>query len=227
MSKLIDMVGFRAGKLTVIERAGSAKGQSVWLCKCDCGKMVRKYGAQLRKMQGLSCGCDTKQKLRNNAYRTIAKTKHGDSFARLYFVWCDMRNRCNNPKDISYHNYGAIGVTVCDEWQTDYSAFKKWAIENGYDSTAPRGKCTLDRIDTSKGYSPDNCRWADMRTQSNNRRNSYTITYNGATHTAKEWADIIGIPAGVIYARRKYGWPADEILSKNIYNQHHKIIGSY
>ena len=227
MGELINMIGFHAGKLTVIKRAGLKNGQSVWLCKCDCGNTVEKYGGQLRKMQGLSCGCDTKQKFQEHAHRTIAKKKHGDSYARLYYVWNDMKGRCYNPNDTSYHNYGAIGITVCDEWKNNYPSFKKWALENGYDPGAPRGQCTLDRIDTTKGYAPDNCRWANMLIQSNNRRNSYTITLNGVTHTAREWADVAGIPAGVIYSRKKAGWPAEEILSKNKYDQHHKVIGTY
>lgn len=226
-TRLIDMTGQKIGKLTVLKYLGTKGKGALWLCKCDCGNECKKYGGQLRKMLGVSCGCDTRQKQIDIAHRTIAKTKHGDCFSRLYFVWLDMRARCNNPKDISYHNYGAKGVTVCNEWMHDYLNFKKWALKNGYNPDAKRGECTLDRIDNSKGYGPNNCRWVNARVQSNNRKNSYRIEYNGEIHTASEWSEITGIPQGVIYARRKAGWGPEKILSRAKYNPHHEIIGSY
>ena len=82
-----------------------------------------------------------------------------------------MIDRCMNPKDDHYKWYGARGITVCDEW-LEFAPFRDWAMENGYDAHAEFGKCTIDRIDNDKGYSPVNCRFVDMKVQSNNRRNS-------------------------------------------------------
>lgn len=227
MSKLINMIGFKTGKLTVLEQSKSKYKQSMWLCKCDCGNLCTYTGGSLRKGKVKSCGCYYKETRTEIAHKTIAKKKHGDSFERLYFIWNDMKSRCNNPNDISYHNYGAKGIGICNEWLHDYIAFKNWAVNNGYNPIAERGECTLDRIDNTKGYSPDNCRWVNMKIQSNNRRNSYTITYKEKTHTASEWSKITGIPASTIYARYKAGWKPEDILSKAKYNQHHKVIGEY
>lgn len=92
--------------------------------------------------------------------------------SRLHIVWRSMNQRCYNPNKKSYPRYGGRGITVCDEWRNDFQAFYEWAIANGYDENADRYQCTIDRIDNDKGYSPDNCRWVDMKVQNNNKSNS-------------------------------------------------------
>ena len=82
-----------------------------------------------------------------------------------------MRQRCNDPNHKSYANYGGRGIKVCDEWN-DFTVFEKWAVANGYDEDAPYGECTIDRVDVDSNYQPDNCRWVDLSTQANNKRNS-------------------------------------------------------
>lgn len=220
MGRLIDMVGFKTGKITVLERVGSANGQSTWLCKCECGNTFIQYGGVLRKKKVKSCGCvyRDKEERRKLAHRTIAKTKHGDCESRLYFVWLDIRRRCSAEYDISYPNYGARGIRVCDEWDNNYLAFKEWAIANGYDENAKRGECTIDRIDVNGDYSPENCRWTTMKEQCKNKRNTVHIVYNGESKTISEWSETTGIPRSAIYARYRYGWTSDEIFSP--VNQH-------
>lgn len=88
---------------------------------------------------------------------------------RLYKVWQGMKERCYNKNNHAYMNYGGRGITVCEEW-LDPRNFIKWALENGYDENAPRGQCTLDRINNYKGYSPNNCRWVSMNEQTKNKR---------------------------------------------------------
>lgn len=166
--KKIDLTGQRFGRLTVIGCTGHKQnGNYTWNCVCDCGKEVVIKSDHLRRGDTRSCGC-----INIGRQKGIPK-KHG--FAcdgkreRLYAVWASMRTRCENPKHIHYRHYGGRGIKVCDEWH-DFEAFKKWVLANGYDKNAPRGKCTIDRIDTDGNYCPDNCRWTDMKTQCNNKR---------------------------------------------------------
>jgi len=167
MGIINDLTGKRFGRLTVIEQAGRSKHRYVlWKCVCDCGNEVVKSGHELMEGKTVSCGC-----YKNDMIRA-RRLKHGGSEERLYNIWEAMKKRCNNQRCPDYKNYGAMGVTVCDEWY-DYGTFREWALTNGYDPNAEFSKCTLDRINPFGNYEPSNCRWADMKVQRNNRRSHY------------------------------------------------------
>lgn len=154
------MLGNKYGNLVVVEEHGKTRsGDTLYICKCDCGNLTHPIsGMNLRKGHTQSCGCK--------------KTKHGQWYSRLYWVWCAMKKRCYNAKHPTFKNYGGRGITVCDEWLNSFPAFAEWAMANGYKPDARQGECTLDRIDTNGNYCPDNCRWVSMKVQQNNRRNN-------------------------------------------------------
>ena len=120
----------------------------------------------LRSGHTNSCGCYAKARI------SETQSTHRESHLRLYNVWANMKARCYNPKSSFYDDYGGRGITVCEEWKNDYAAFRDWAMKNGYDPEAPRGKCTIDRIDVNGNYCPENCRFVDMVCQRHNRRDS-------------------------------------------------------
>ena len=133
---------------------------------------------------------------------------------RLQNIFLHMKDRCYNPNNKEFKNYGGRGISICKEWQTPHShkggrAFKKWALENGYAENL-----TIDRIDTNKGYSPDNCRWVSMEVQQNNKRNNRFITYKGKTQSIAQWSKELELPFSTIKNRLNRNLSPEKILSK-------------
>ena len=167
MSAIKDLTGQRFGRLVVISRAStSPKGEATWKCLCDCGKTIISPGYNIRSGNTNSCGCFNSDEARKRF------TTHNMSKSRLYVIWTAMKQRCCNPNSSRFHQYGGRGITICDKWLRDFQAFYEWSMANGYDENASYGQCTIDRIDNDKGYSPDNCRWVDVKIQNNNKSNN-------------------------------------------------------
>lgn len=193
MAEAFDLTGQRFGRLTALHRDTDNKGKdSKWICRCDCGNVVSVYTHNLTRGKSTSCGCY------RNELTKERMTTHGLSHKehRLYRVWDSMRQRCGNPKDSAYKNYGGRGIRVCDEWEDNFLSFRTWAISNGYNDSL-----TIERINVDDDYCPENCKWIPFSEQTSNRRKTKYITVDGVTHTVHEWAEIKGINPLTIYSR--------------------------
>lgn len=137
----------------------------------------------------------------------IKLDRHGMSKTRLNNLYHSIKRRCYAEKCSSYKNYGGRGIKVCDEWlgKDGFRNFANWAYANGYDENAPRGECTIDRIDVNGNYEPSNCRWVSNKEQSNNKRNNRYIEIDGVTFTFKQWCEKYNISAGAVYGRMERG----------------------
>lgn len=177
--------GKRFSRLTVIERDHTnGRGEIVWKCQCDCGNITYVTSNYLVSGHTKSCGCLVAEKTRE------ANTTHGLSHTKLTRTYANMITRCYNPKYKYYSSYGGRGISVCSEWTgiDGIVNFIQWSLANGY-----KDDLTLDRIDVNGNYSPNNCRWATMKQQQNNRTNNTRYEYNGEVKTMSEWADALGV----------------------------------
>lgn len=133
---------------------------------------------------------------------------HGDCSGgktKEYFIWRAMKDRCLNPNNKNYSTYGGKGVTICERWINDYAAFLA-------DMGRANGR-TLDRQNNNEGYSPENCRWVDWKTQQNNRSNNRKITVGGVVRSIQECAQMTGLKYGTIVMRLHRGWSEEKALS--------------
>ena len=154
-----------------------------------------------------SCGCLNRDiTIERNKSHLYTQT-HGDYGTRLYNIWNNIKQRtCNRD----YYKYGGRGINLCDEWKpvtSGYLAFKEWSYNNGYDDTK-----TIDRIDNDKGYSPDNCRWTNVKVQNANKRNNVYIRHQKWVYPLNIWSKITGIPYKTIQERKHCGWPDEECI---------------
>ena len=213
MPEFMDLTGQRFGRLVVLRRGNdyiSPKGAHhvKWVCRGDCGNVKEIAAAHLRSGDNLSCGCFWKERIAEKA-RVNSKT-HGLSNTRIYKEFRNINDRCYNPNNPSYANYGGRGISVCDEWRGigNFLNFYNWSMANGY-----KDDLTIDRVDVNGNYEPGNCRWVDWETQYNNTTKTVKLTFNGETMSVAQWARKLGFDRHTLYSRIKIGLPIEEVLS--------------
>jgi hypothetical protein len=209
MGRFIDLTGKRFGKLTVIKIDSKDKFRHLrWLCKCDCGNETVVLSDNLKRNHTKSCGCEI-TRVNSEVHKKHGKRYTPNGQSREYTIWCNMLGRCKNPKRPDYCHYGGRGIKVC----------KKWHAFEGFweDMRATyRDGLTLERIDVNGDYCPENCRWATMPEQANNKTNNHHVNYNGEKMTLKEACEKQGINYSTVFGRLKLGWDFEKAIKTPI-----------
>lgn len=203
-ARVKDLTGRVFGLLTVLGYAGVNNIRAAtWVCVCDCKKKVTVEGRSLLRGNTRSCGC----------YRAATSkrvhTTHGRCYTSLYNIWKGILKRCEDPTYFCYANYGGRGITVCEMWHS-FPVFSEDVGER------PSPKHSLDRIDNSSGYSPENCRWATYTEQARNRRSNHIIEYRGEKLVLAEWAERLGVQSQVIRQRLNEGWSIEKAVTTRL-----------
>ena len=193
-----ELKGNKYGRWTVILFAEVRKGYPYWFCKCTCGKFKGVAESSLLNGISKSCGC-----IRNEAtaLRNRANATHGMSGTRIYTLWHQMHQRCREPNRPHYRN-----ISVCARW----TVFSNFYTDMGL---PPTRQHSLDRIDSTKDYQPDNVRWATRKEQQRNTTYNVNITYQGKTQCIAAWAEELGLKYWTLHSRIKRGWSIERALT--------------
>lgn len=209
----IPLEGQIFGRLVVISfshKLVKDKGTKVfWKCRCSCGKTAVVSASELRKKHTRSCGCYASEKLSNrNLKHGKAKRACADS---VYGIWCGIKKRCGNPNSTEYKRYGARGIRVCERW----NSFDNFLEDMG---NRPSATHSIERIDNSKGYFPENCRWATPKEQANNTRRNVIVKINSKEMTLAQAvrspeANPYSLSYDVVKYRVRMKWDAGQLFS--------------
>jgi hypothetical protein len=195
------------GRWTVIGSAEKAKsGSRRWMCRCTCGSEKPVYERYLIAEASTSCGCFRKELLleKNTTHGHNARGKRTTE----YNSWASMIQRCTEPNNPEWPNYGGRGIRVCERWRNSFEAF---LVDMG---PKPTPRHQIDRHPNNDGhYEPGNCRWATPLQNARNKRNTVYLEHDGKRLPQSQWSKITGISQATLCERRAAGWSDSEVLT--------------
>lgn len=203
-----NRVGQVFGRLTVLRFSHTDNRHAVWTCRCSCGRFIDVPANRLQSGNTRSCGCLSVDASKARNPRIFIKHGHARK-GRLtpeYTAWMRMNQRCGNENNPKYPDYGGRGIRVCDRWRDSFAAF---LADMG---PRPSANHSIDRIDVNGDYEPKNCRWATLKQQARNKRNTRLVEHEGQAKTLAEWAEVTGINSGTIHDRIARGWTIEQAL---------------
>ena len=204
------LIGQCFGRLTVLRQAPSRNGHRYWLCRCECGGTCFPTTGGLRSGKTRSCGCLKREPT------TSGKLVHGETRRRQgaspeYNVWRSMRERCYNPKNISYRNYGGRGLQVSPRWRNSYELFLKDVVEDI--GRRPSPKHSIDRIRNDGDYERGNVRWVTREVQRRNSRRIIQVRIGDKIVCLKDACDLCSVSYTLVRGRIRCGWPIEKALA--------------
>lgn len=198
--KCKDYTGVRNNMLVAVRFLRLENRKAVWLMKCDCGNEKELEGAEIWRRE--SCGCLHEQR------RLAAVTTHGMHKHKAYRVWVNMRERCNNPENEGYNDYGGRGIAVCEEWDHANGFTTFWNdMAEGYSEGVE-----IDRVNNNAGYSKDNCRWTSRRANSLNRRDTVFVRTPYGRMLLADAVEVSGLKWATLRYRERAGWPVEDMF---------------
>lgn len=188
------VIGKKYGIFLVLEELSPLGHYKNFWCQCECGRTLERTR---RNMTVEKCGFE------------CGLVKYKTHSGRLFNIYDNMRGRCYRESNNRRENYGNRGIKICDEWKNDFWDFERWAMEHGYNDDL-----TIDRIDNDGDYTPDNCQWADYKTQANNMSRNVTITIFNESKTISQWADDDRCQCNykTLHSRIQRGWTLEKAL---------------
>jgi hypothetical protein len=205
MPLTVDLTGRQFGRWTALHLLAPRKRSTMWMCMCNCPLRTQKAVSATSLVTGnsKSCGC-----LRSEVSTAMgpSREKHGFCKFKEYPVWKAMHDRCENPRNKRYADYGGKGIKVCDRW-ADFTLFLQDL------GSRPGLRYSLDRWPNRDGnYEPGNVRWATDREQQNNRNNNRILTLHGRSQTLAEWSRELNISQRTLRTRLRSGWGDERVL---------------
>jgi hypothetical protein len=202
----VNVIGQKFHWMTILDMVKPHGHGWQALCRCECGNTKWVLFKNLPNGHTRSCGCLSSLPLKSRPKWMVDTSASPRTGSRSYRCWQAIKQRCLNPNNASYRHYGGRGITICERWM-NFDAF----LEDMGD--APDG-LSLDRINNDGGYCPENCRWADKKTQSRNSRQSRKIAYAGKTLCVSEWAEVVGIRLTSLRNRLARGWTPERMFTQ-------------
>lgn len=186
-------------------------------------------GHKLYHIKCKICGWETDAQLRH-IYRMPKKCMHLNSAKQYLYnqikpswknkriknIYKGMMQRCYNTKEKNYFLYGGKGIKICEEWLNNPLMFEEWSLQNGY-----QDNLTIDRIDCTKDYCPENCRWITLEDNARYKSTTRIITVNNISYTGREWAEVLNLGTNTINKMLKK-YPEEkvkEFISKRLENK--------
>ena len=196
------LVGIKFNLLTLVEEISTKSRfrMAKWSCSCGGSIITRIQSVELGYTK--SCGCLKYKK------GIVRRFKHGMSKSPEYQAWADLKDRCYNPNNKYFFNYGGRGIKVCDRW---LESFENFFEDMGY---RPSKRFSIERVENNGIYEKNNCKWGTKYEQERNKRSNVYLEYNGKLKIVKDWSKEIGISNTTISNRIKKGFPISDILKK-------------